>query len=159
MDKLNVNRFTPQNEMFCQQYAINGNATRAYLSAYSGVTYESANADGSRLIVIDSIKTRIAEIQEGFLSKIDESKRSHIKELMRVSELVLEKERYSDYTRLRDLINKMAGFYLPEITQEQTIKIINYIRPDDKSIEPIIEIIESKDDETTSPPDERPTQD
>lgn len=58
---------TEQQQLFCLYYLQSFNATKAYKQAY-GCDYKTANANGSRLLVKDSIKTELnrlkAELQQ-----------------------------------------------------------------------------------------------
>lgn len=54
----------PRHERFCQEYAVNPNATKAYESVYPDASYRTSNANGSRLLVNASIPKRISQICE-----------------------------------------------------------------------------------------------
>jgi phage terminase small subunit len=53
---------TPRQERFCQEYVILLNGTKAATNA--GYSKSSANEQASRLLANDSIKARVAELQE-----------------------------------------------------------------------------------------------
>lgn len=57
------NELTPQRKKFCLYYIEDFNATKAYQKAYE-VDYMTANANGSRLLVSDSIKQEIERLTE-----------------------------------------------------------------------------------------------
>jgi len=58
---METKELTDKQERFCQEYIVDLNATQAYIRA--GYTADSANANGNRLIVNDSIAKRIAELK------------------------------------------------------------------------------------------------
>ena len=50
--------FTPQHEMFCQNYVTHSSATQAYLKAFN-CSYNTANNEGHQLLKHPEIKDRI----------------------------------------------------------------------------------------------------
>lgn len=75
-------RLTYKQEVFCQEYAIDYNATRAYKAAYVNIKNNAtAQANGSRLLLNAIVKAKIDEIQK------DTAKAAGISRLMIVNEL------------------------------------------------------------------------
>lgn len=60
---------TPKQQLFCLYYSKNFNATKAYQKAYE-CDYKTANSNGSRLLVNDSIKSEIMRLKQGKFSRI-----------------------------------------------------------------------------------------
>jgi len=54
---------TDKQQLFCELYARNFNATQSYMTVY-GVDYNTANAAGPRLLVNDSVRAYIQSLKE-----------------------------------------------------------------------------------------------
>jgi phage terminase small subunit len=110
MDKKKEHNDTnPAQKVFCHEYVLDWNATRAYQAAYPDSSYDSANANGSRLLVNDSIKAYIEEIQK------DIAKLAGISPLSQVLEL--KKLAYSDMSSLFEDWVSLEDF--DKLTDEQ----------------------------------------
>lgn len=103
-----------KHEKFCQIYCEIMNGTQAYLVVYPKAAYHSASANASRLLKVEKIKVRIAEIQEKFAANTKQDKDKTISDLLKVSEEARMEGRFNDYAKLREMVVKMCGFYEPE---------------------------------------------
>jgi len=54
---------TDKQQLFCELYVTNFNATQSYITAY-GVDYNTANTSGSRLLANDSVRAYIQSLKE-----------------------------------------------------------------------------------------------
>jgi phage terminase small subunit len=75
----------PRHEVFCRKFAANNNATKSYMIAFPGCSYESARAAGSRLLAENNIKVRIAQIQKERLDRIEVTDQKIINELAKLA--------------------------------------------------------------------------
>ena len=103
-----------RHEKFCNVYCELLNGTQSYLSVYPNATYGSAAANASRLLKVDNVKERIAEIQERFAVRTKQDKNKTVRDLLIVAEEARLGERYGEYAKLRDMVIKLCGFYEPE---------------------------------------------
>lgn len=62
-------KLTDKQELFCQQYLVDLNATQAAIRA--GYSKKTANEQGSRLLANVSVSARLAVLQEKRLKKIE----------------------------------------------------------------------------------------
>ena len=57
-----MNKLSPKQERFCQEYINTGNATQSYINA--GYSKTGAEAGSSRLLINVNIKTRLDELKK-----------------------------------------------------------------------------------------------
>ena len=57
-----MNKLSPKQEKFCQEYLNTGNATQSYINA--GYSKTGAEAGSSRLLINVNIKTRLDELKK-----------------------------------------------------------------------------------------------
>lgn len=57
-----MNKLSPKQEKFCQEYINTGNATQSYINA--GYSKTGAEAGSSRLLINVNIKTRLEELKK-----------------------------------------------------------------------------------------------
>jgi phage terminase small subunit len=57
-----MNKLSPKQERFCQEYINTGNATQSYINA--GYSKTGAEAGSSRLLINVNIKTRLEELKK-----------------------------------------------------------------------------------------------
>ena len=57
-----MNKLSPKQEKFCQEYLNTGNATQSYINA--GYSKTGAEAGSSRLLINVNIKTRLEELKK-----------------------------------------------------------------------------------------------
>jgi phage terminase small subunit len=57
---------TEQQLRFCMEYAADPNATQAYRRAFKGVTYKTANVEGSRLLANPSIQAELEAARKDY---------------------------------------------------------------------------------------------
>ena len=104
-----------KHELFCQEYIIDGNGAQSAIRA--GYAVKGANAHGSRLLAIDSIKVRIEELRK----EIEGSKIATAKE---IQELLTERLRVAldvDGLRAVEILNKMQGNYEKDNSQKDEV--------------------------------------
>jgi len=90
---------------FCQEYIIDGNATQAYIRA--GYDASSANANGNRLILNDSILSYIAELQ----AEVLDAQILKATEIQIILSGRIREELNGDGLKAVDILNKMQGNY------------------------------------------------
>lgn len=59
-----MDELTESQKVFCKEYILDWNATRAYLVAYPNTSNDAARSSSSRLLTNDNIKTFLSEIQK-----------------------------------------------------------------------------------------------
>jgi hypothetical protein len=99
---------------FAQHYAENGNATMAYLFAYPNVTYDSARELGSNLLAREDVKLLIEQYKEELSIKFSVTKEKMMKELIEVAEEARQAGNLNAFSKMKEMIIKMCGFYAPE---------------------------------------------
>jgi hypothetical protein len=112
---------------FAQHYAENGNASQAYLFAYPGVTYGSARELGSNLLTNVDVQALIDQYKEELSIKFSVTKEKMMKELIEVAEEARVAGNLNAFSKMKEMIIKMCGFYAPEKiehTGNQPITII-----------------------------------
>lgn len=102
---------TPAHHKFCEHYAEYSNCTQAYLFAFPGVKYGTAKTEGSKLLTKPDISERISELKEEFECQFRQDKDRTIRDLIVSSEEAKKIGEWATYTKLRDMIAKMSGFY------------------------------------------------
>ena len=104
-----------KHKKFCKAYVLDWNATRAYQEVYPDSSYDSANANGSRLLVNDSIQAYIKEIQEDIAKLAGLSKLGVLNELKSIIEdKGTEAVAIRDRIKALEVVNKMLSFNDPE---------------------------------------------
>jgi phage terminase small subunit len=63
MEKLEK-ELKPEHDRFCREYIRDDNATRSYMRAYPHCSYETAKANGSKLLTNTNVKARIEELRD-----------------------------------------------------------------------------------------------
>ena len=112
MAKKQINKvMSPAHCKFCEHYAEYSNATQAYLFAFPGTKYGSAKTLGSALLTNVDISEKIAELKEEFECQFRQDKDRTIRDLILSAEEAKAIGEWATYTKLRDMIAKMSGFY------------------------------------------------
>lgn len=69
-------KLTPKQKIFCDQYILHRNATKAYMESYKNKSYAASRALASRLLTKDNIKRYLAiklqEIENRFKLSVDD---------------------------------------------------------------------------------------
>jgi phage terminase small subunit len=111
-----ANKLTPQQKIFCEEYVVDWNGTRAYKKAYGENKSDSTAAvNASKLLRITKIADYIEEIQSDLKKLTGDSFTSQVeklKEFMQDDEI----SRREWLDAFKEL-NKMYGFYAPEKKQ------------------------------------------
>lgn len=105
-------------QAFCHQYLSNGmNATIAYQSVYSGVSYSVAAANASELLTKTKIKAFLEELRAD-LKKKEYIERSFIVQtLLGLIKRCTEEGDHTNLNRALAELNKLMGFYEPTKSQ------------------------------------------
>lgn len=85
-----MSKLTDKQELFCQEYLVDLNATQAAIRA--GYSEKTANEQGSQNLAKLSISTRIAELQKGRADRLEVSQNDIIKTLLLVQDRCLQQE-------------------------------------------------------------------
>jgi hypothetical protein len=101
----------PMHLEFIDYYIKHSNGTQAYLNSNPNVTYKSAKELASRLLKQPLIIERVEQEQERLALIYDISKESIIRELTDTAEEAKNLGRYGEYSKMKDMIIKMFGFY------------------------------------------------
>lgn len=113
---------TEKQKIFCQAYIANHyNATRAYLEAYPGSSYNTANSQPTRLLKKQEIRDYIAELQREAVQQYGD-----IAAL--ISQQLVEDITYRDedgnhsagWQKSVDLLSKNLGLQKQDISVKQT---------------------------------------
>jgi phage terminase small subunit len=75
----------PRHEVFCREYAVYSNASKAYAKAFPGTSENSCRANACRLIANDNIKKRVAEIQAERLDRLEVTHEKIVRELAKMA--------------------------------------------------------------------------
>lgn len=78
-------KLTAKQELFCMYYVKYFNATAAYLKAYPNIVYETAMANGYRMLRNAQIKTKIAELKKELTDEIKVEAMDVLKELTKIA--------------------------------------------------------------------------
>lgn len=130
--KKKVYKITPAHDKFCEYYAEHGNATMAYLHANPKVKYNTAKTNGTELLTITDIIDRVDQIKEVTALKYNQTKESTIRDLIASAEEAKEAGQFAAYSKMREMIIKMCGFYTPkkvDVTSNGESIVFNYIKP------------------------------
>ena len=97
---------------FCQEYAVDHNATRAAIAA--GYAKNSARVTGSKLLTNANIKQKLANIQAETATKLAITKESQIEDIQDIADKAKKSKQYSAALKGKEIINRMLGFNEPE---------------------------------------------
>jgi len=75
----------PRHEVFCREYACHNNATKAYMKAFPGCSYNAARVGGCRLLAEPNIQKRIDEIQVERMGRLEITHEKVLRELAKVA--------------------------------------------------------------------------
>lgn len=75
----------PRHELFCREYAVHKNGTKAYLKAFPGCKSSTARANSSDLLTKADIVTRIREIRRERMEKLEISHERILQELAKLA--------------------------------------------------------------------------
>jgi hypothetical protein len=143
-----------KHKVFCKRFIETNNATKAYSEAYGIESYKICQAAGWRLLQQDVIKNYLeflrTEVKETY--KVDKTSilmnlinmRQNIEDLMTLGSLptLTEDQRnkfdrlskickVSDFSKINDMINRMAGNYEPDKIDIKQEWVINFNDDDD----------------------------
>lgn len=123
MDK----ELTYKQQIFCQEYAIDYNATRAYMVAYPNISKDQTAASaGGRLLRNVEIEKRIKELQANIAETCGISRIMIVNKLKAIA-LQGEEETQKECLKAIEIVNKMLGYNEPEKIEHsgEVTKIIN----------------------------------
>lgn len=83
---------TDKQDMFCKEYIIDLNATKAYTRAGYKCTEEAARKNSSRLMTNDDIRSRIEELQSERAGKLNLDAEWVLKRLKEISDKCMQEE-------------------------------------------------------------------
>lgn len=75
----------PRHEVFCREYAIHKNGTRAYLAAFPGCQASTARSNSSELLTKTDIVRRIREIRRERMDKLEVTHEKILQELAKMA--------------------------------------------------------------------------
>lgn len=110
---------TKKERLFCEDYIKTNNATKSYLNVYGG-TYDSANANGYRVLRKVGIKEYIAELQkEAFANACITAEAVALK----LKEIAFAEKGDTDYNataqlKALDLLQKQLGIQRQKVEAE-----------------------------------------
>lgn len=106
-----LSKITKSQDLFCREYIIDFNGTRAYLVAYPNVKSEAtARANASRLLTKDNINQRIKELIEERSKRVQIAEDDVIKELKEVAFAKVELSG-KDKLKALELLGKHIGMF------------------------------------------------
>lgn len=101
---------TPKQKIFCEEYVVDWNATRAAIAA--GYSENSAKVIGHENLTKPYIADYIQEIQKDISKLAGVSALSNIQNLIKIRDN--KKEKASDRIKSIEVINKMLGYDSPD---------------------------------------------
>ena len=107
-DKIN-SKLNDRQKRFCIEYLKDLNVTRAYQTAYE-CEYEVANANGSRMLVNDSIKKYINDLLDEYKENIGVEVAEIVSELKKMA--LGEDVRNSDKIKALELLGKYKQMFV-----------------------------------------------
>jgi phage terminase small subunit len=111
MPKL-VNGISQKMKNFCHEYALTGDATHAYLSAYNTTNRITAGQEASRLLQRDDITEYMKKLNQPTINKITNDREKKRQILWKGIERCIAKEDESGAARYMDILNKMDSEYV-----------------------------------------------
>lgn len=75
----------PRLEVFCREYAIHKNGTKAYLQAFPGCKPSTARANSSKLLTKTDIGVRIREVRKERMDRLEVSHEKILQELAKMA--------------------------------------------------------------------------
>lgn len=75
----------PRHEVFCREFAVHRNASKAYMKAFPTASYNTARTNGCRLLADANIQKRIAEIEAERLDRLEVTHEKIIRELAKMA--------------------------------------------------------------------------
>lgn len=119
MKKDKQNELTESQKVFCNEYILDYNGTRAYQVAYPESSYNTAKVNASKLLTNTNILQYIGVLQADLSKATGITKARILKELekMAFDEQTDQKLRATDKQRAIEILNKMLGFNEPEKSQ------------------------------------------
>lgn len=108
-----MNKLTPKQQRFVEEYLIDSNATQACIRA--GYSEKSAMEQGYQLLHKTSVKAEIERLQAETSKKLNVTKESLIQDLLEIKDLCKTDTRaiHNSISAI-NTINKMLGFNEPE---------------------------------------------
>jgi phage terminase small subunit len=106
------NGLTQKMKDFCHAYARTGNATEAYLEAYSSTSRNAAYIESCKLLKRDDVTEYMAEINRPTINKITNDREKKRNILWKGIERCVAKEDESGAARYMDILNKMDSEYV-----------------------------------------------
>lgn len=107
--------------LFCEEYLIDLNATRAYKKVYQTDKDNSARANASKLLqkpeVKEYIEQRLEEIRQEKIANADEV-------LMTITDVMRTTTKDSDRLKAAELLSKKYGLLIEKIEQKTDANII-----------------------------------
>jgi phage terminase small subunit len=119
MKKDKQNELTESQKVFCNEYILDYNGTRAYQVAYPESSYNTAKVNASKLLTNTNILQYIGVLQADLSKATGITKARILKELekMAFDEQTDQKLRATDKQKAIEILNKMLGFNEPEKSQ------------------------------------------
>ena len=124
---MNKQNLTPKQEIFCHEYVLDWNASRA--ARVAGYSEKTAKEIGCNLLTKVNIKAYIEEIQQDLGKLAGVSALKNIKLLLEIAEN--KEEKTADQLKAIEVVNKMLGHNAPEKkevnlkgTVDEPVKII-----------------------------------
>jgi phage terminase small subunit len=119
MKKDKQSELTESQKVFCNEYILDYNGTRAYQVAYPESSYNTAKVNASKLLTNTNILQYIGVLQADLSKATGITKARILKELekMAFDEQTDQKLRATDKQRAIEILNKMLGFNEPEKSQ------------------------------------------
>jgi phage terminase small subunit len=116
---------TPKQKIFCEEYIVDWNATRA--AKVAGYSEKTAYSIGSENLSKPEIQAYIEEIQKDLQKIAGVSRLSTLRELDKVID---DKDaQHRDKMKALEIRNKMLGFNAPEQTESKNTHSVTGIKP------------------------------
>lgn len=86
------NQLTDKQEMFCQEYLVDLNATQAYIRAFDNVEYSTARSESSRLTANPNISARIKQLMAERVERLNIDQNWVLLRLQQISDRSMQAE-------------------------------------------------------------------
>ena len=125
---MSKDKLTPKQKIFCEEYIIDWNASRAARDA--GYSEKTAKDIGCENLAKPNIQAYIAEIQEDLQKQAGISRLSNLNILKEIAEETnTEEVQVKDKIKAVEVINKMLGFNAPEQSESKNTHEVKGIDP------------------------------
>ena len=116
---------TEKMKSFCREYVKQGNAVKAYLTAYNSNSYDSASVESGILLKRDDIREYIKTLERPLEKRAISDRQKKIDILWTELENARKQNDHTAVARYLDILNKMQGEYKDQTTVNDNKTVVN----------------------------------